>query len=293
MTAIGTTGQTLATLEKHGFTIQKKYGQNFLIDQNVLNNIVSHAGIGPDDVVLEIGPGIGALTQKLAEAAGRVLAVEIDRMLIPVLEDTLSAYDNVFILHQDILKVDISGFLREQAGGRTVKVVANLPYYITTPVVMALLETDYPIESITIMVQTEVAKRMYMGPGTKDYGALSLAVQYYATGRIVMEVSPECFIPRPKVGSAVIRLDCRNRPPIEVTDKNLLFRIIRGAFAQRRKKLTNSIFTQEALPFDKEALETALTAMNLPVTIRGEALTLQQFAELTNRLAGSNQTNLE
>lgn len=285
MTAIGTTGQTIATLEKHGFTIQKKYGQNFLIDQNILDNIVSHAGITKDDIVLEIGPGIGALTQKLAEAANRVLAVEIDRMLIPVLEDTLAAYDNVFILHQDILKVDIAAFLQAQARGQKVKVVANLPYYITTPVVMALLEAAYPIESITIMVQTEVAKRMYMGPGTKDYGALSLAVQYYAAGRIVMEVSPDCFIPRPKVGSAVIRLDCYQQPKVAVTDPKLLFTIIRGAFAQRRKKLTNSIFTQESLPFDKEKLEEVLTAMGLPVTIRGEALTLEQFADLTNRLS--------
>lgn len=275
---------TIAILKKYDFSFQKKYGQNFLIDTHVLDKIIRAAEIGADDFVLEIGPGIGTMTQYLAEAAREVAVVEIDDKLIPILKETLKDYGNVTIIHGDILKVDIEGLVREKNQGRPVKVVANLPYYITTPIIMGLLEGGVPVDSITVMVQKEVADRMKVGPGTKDYGALSLAVQYYAQPEVVANVPPNCFIPRPKVGSAVIRLTRHQTPPVQVQDESFLFRIIRASFNQRRKTLVNSLSNSSDLHLTKEQVAKALEQMELPASVRGETLTLKQFAKLSELL---------
>lgn len=279
---LGNPQNTIEILKKYNFTFQKKFGQNFLIDTHVLDKIIASAEITKDDFVLEIGPGIGTMTQYLAQAAGKVAAVEIDKALIPILGDTLSAYDNVMIINEDVLKVDIQKLVEEENGGRPVKVVANLPYYITTPIIMGLFEKHVPIESITVMVQKEVADRMQVGPGTKDYGALSLAVQYYASPYIVANVPPNCFMPRPKVGSAVIRLTRHQNPPVQAKDEKLMFRIIRASFNQRRKTLANGLKNSQELQFTKEQVEQAITECGLPLNIRGEALTLEQFAALAD-----------
>lgn len=271
---------TIDIIKKYNFAFQKRFGQNFLIDAHVVNKIVAAADITKDDIVLEIGPGIGTMTQYLAEAAGHVYAVEIDKNLLPVLDETLSEYDNVTVVNNDILKVDI----RELVGDREVKVVANLPYYITTPIIMGLFENHIPASSITVMVQKEVAMRMQAGPGSKDYGALSLAVQYYAKPYIVANVPPNCFMPRPNVGSAVIRLTKHEKPPVEVEDEALMFRLIRASFNQRRKTLQNGIHNAANLSFSKEQVVDALNALGLPESVRGEALTLEQFAALANEL---------
>ncbi len=284
MATLGIPSNTIEILHKYNFTIQKKYGQNFLIDLHVLDKIVAASEITEADCVLEIGPGIGTMTQYLAEHAGQVVAVEIDRALIPILKDTLSEYDNVTIINDDILKVDINQIVAEKNNGKPVKVVANLPYYITTPIIMALFEQKVPLKSITIMVQKEVADRMQVGPGTKDYGALSLAVQYYARPEIVAVVPPNCFIPRPNVSSAVIRLTRHEVPPVEVVDESFLFAIIRASFNQRRKTLANGLANAGNLQLIREQVTDALKRMNLSETIRGEALTLAQFAELANLL---------
>lgn len=273
---------TIEIIQKYNFVFQKKFGQNFLIDTHVLDKIILAAGITKEDMVLEIGPGIGTMTQYLAEAAGRVVAVEIDGNLIPILQETLSGYDNITIIHNDILKVDISELAQRYNGGRPIKVVANLPYYITTPIIMGLFESNVPIDNITVMVQKEVADRMQTGPGSKDYGALSLAVQYYAEPYIVANVPPNCFIPRPNVGSAVIRLTRYAVPPVEVADPALMFRLIRASFNQRRKTLQNSLNNSPEISFSKDQIADAITLLGVPVTIRGEALTLQQFAQLAN-----------
>lgn len=271
---------TIDIIKKYNFAFQKRFGQNFLIDSHVVNKIVAAAGITKDDTVLEIGPGIGTMTQYLAEAAGHVYAVEIDKNLLPVLDETLAEYDNVTVVNNDILKVDI----KELVGDKEVKVVANLPYYITTPIIMGLFENHIPASSITVMVQKEVAMRMQAGPGSKDYGALSLAVQYYAEPYIVANVPPNCFMPRPNVGSAVIRLTKYDKPPIEVKDEALMFSLIRASFNQRRKTLQNGINNAPNLSFSKEQVVDALKALGLSESIRGEALTLEQFAALANEL---------
>ena len=282
MANLGNPQETIAVLQRYGFNFQKKYGQNFLIDTHVLDKIIGAAQIGPDDFVLEIGPGIGTMTQYLACAARKVVAVEIDKALIPILEDTLSDYDNARIINNDVLKVDIAKLAEEENGGKPIKVVANLPYYITTPIIMGLFENHVPIKSITVMVQKEVADRMQVGPGTKDYGALSLAVQYYAKPKIVANVPPNCFMPRPKVGSAVIRLERYEKPPVEVKNEKLMFRIIRASFNQRRKTLVNGLKNSQEIPFSKEQIEQALGMCGLSLSVRGEALTLAQFAQLAN-----------
>lgn len=284
MAYLGEPAHTVAVLQKYNFHFQKKFGQNFLIDTHVLERIISEADVTKDDFVVEIGPGIGTMTQYLCEAARAVAAVEIDKNLIPILHDTLGGYDNVEIINDDILKVDIAALAEEKNGGKPIKVVANLPYYITTPIIMGLFESHVPIESITVMVQKEVADRMQCGPGSKDYGALSLAVQYYAKPQIVANVPPNCFMPRPNVGSAVIRLTRHEKPPVEVTDEKLMFRLIRASFNQRRKTLVNGLKNASDLSFTKEQIETAIEAIGQPLTIRGEALTLAQFAELANQL---------
>lgn len=271
---------TIEIIQKHNFAFQKRFGQNFLIDGHVIEKILRAAEITKDDVVLEIGPGIGTMTQYLAEAAGEVFAVEIDKNLLPILAETLAEYDNVTVVNEDILKVDIAAL----TGGRPVKVVANLPYYITTPIIMGLFENHVPVDSITVMVQKEVADRMQTGPGSKDYGALSLAVQYYAEPYIVANVPPNCFMPRPKVGSAVIRLTRHEVMPVETKDEKLMFSIIRASFNQRRKTLANGLKNSELLHFSKEEIEAAITACGWPLTIRGEALNLQEFARLTDEL---------
>ena len=271
---LGNPKNTIEILNKYSFVFQKKYGQNFLIDTRVLEKIIDAAEITKEDFVLEIGPGIGTMTQYLAEAAGHVTAVEIDRNLIPILEDTLSGYDNVTILNEDVLKVDIRRLAEEQNGGRPIKVVANLPYYITTPIIMGLFESHVPLESITVMVQKEVADRMQVGPGTKDYGALSLAVQYYARPYLVANVPPNCFIPRPKVGSAVIRLTRYEKPPVETTDEKRMFRIIRASFNQRRKTLVNGLGNSLEVQASRDDVTAALRQMGLPAAVRGETLTL-------------------
>ena len=281
---LGNPQNTIEVLQKYNFSFQKKFGQNFLIDTHVLDKIIQSANITKDDMVLEIGPGIGTMTQYLAQAAGKVIAVEIDKNLIPILEDTLSDYDNVTVINEDILKVDIAKLAEEKNGGRPIKVVANLPYYITTPIIMGLFESHVPLESITVMVQKEVADRMQVGPGTKDYGALSLAVQYYAEPYVVANVPPNCFMPRPKVGSAVIRLTKYKDAPIKVTNEKLLFQLIRASFNQRRKTLQNGIKNFGGLNFSKEQVAQALEEMELPASVRGEALTLEQFAQLSNIL---------
>lgn len=284
MAYLGEPQHTIAVLQKYNFHFQKKFGQNFLIDTHVLERIIDEAGITKDDFVIEIGPGIGTMTQYLCEAAGSVAAVEIDKNLIPILADTLSEYDNVEVINNDILKVDIAALANEKNGGRPIKVVANLPYYITTPIIMGLFESHVPIESITVMVQKEVADRMQCGPGSKDYGALSLAVQYYAKPEIVANVPPNCFMPRPNVGSAVIRLTRHETAPVDVADERLMFRLIRASFNQRRKTLVNGLKNSSDLSFTKEQIEAAITAIGQPLTIRGEALTLEQFADLANKL---------
>lgn len=284
MADLGIPRKTIEILQKYHFTFQKKYGQNFLIDTGVLDRILRAAEIGGEDCVLEIGPGIGTMTQCLAERAGEVLAVEIDGNLIPILEETLSAYHNVTVIHDDILKVDIPGLIEEKNAGRPIKVVANLPYYITTPIIMGLFESHAPLASITVMVQKEVADRMQAGPGTKDYGALSLAVQYYARPQIVANVPPNCFMPRPTVGSAVIRLTRYDAPPVRVENEGRMFALIRASFNQRRKTLANSLGNAPGLLIPKERTVEALERMGLSPTIRGEALNLGQFAELSNIL---------
>lgn len=284
MASLGIPQNTIEVLQKYHFNFQKKFGQNFLIDTSVLDRIIAAARITKEDCVLEIGPGIGTMTQYLAESAGEVVAVEIDRNLIPILEDTLSAYDNVTVINDDILKVDINKIVEEKNGGRPIKVVANLPYYITTPIIMGLFENHVPLKSITIMVQKEVAERMQKGPGTKDYGALSLAVQYYAKPEIVANVPPNCFIPRPNVGSAVIRLTRYEKPPVQVEDEKKMFSLIRASFNQRRKTLVNGLGNSPELGISKERVAAALEEMKLSPTVRGEALTLEQFAQLSDRL---------
>ena len=279
---LGNPKNTIEILQKYKFVFQKKFGQNFLIDEHVLEKIISAAGIGPDDFVVEIGPGIGTMTQNLAHAARGVAAVEIDKALIPILQDTLSAYDNVTVINEDVLKVDLKELAEKMNEGRPVKVVANLPYYITTPIIMGLFESHVPVESITVMVQKEVAERMQAGPGTKDYGALSLAVQYYAEPYIVANVPPNCFMPRPNVGSAVIRLQVHKNPDIRVKDESLMFRIIRASFNQRRKTLQNSLSHDPQLGISKEVVARILEEMGLSATIRGEALSLQQFAQFSD-----------
>ena len=282
---LGNPQNTIEILKKYNFTFQKKFGQNFLIDTHVLDKIIAAAEITKDDFVLEIGPGIGTMTQYLAQAAGKVAAVEIDKALIPILGDTLSAYDNVMIINEDVLKVDIQKLVEEEIGGRPVKVVANLPYYITTPIIMGLFEKHVPIESITVMVQKEVADRMQVGPGTKDYGALSLAVQYYASPYIVANVPPNCFMPRPKVGSAVIRLTTYDNPPVEVDDEKLMFRIIRASFNQRRKTLANGLKNAADLDIPKELIAESIESLGHGPSVRGEALTLEEFAALSNYIS--------
>lgn len=284
MAFLGIPKNTIEVLQKYHFTFQKKFGQNFLIDTHILERIVDEAGISKSDTVLEIGPGIGTMTQYLCENAGQVIAVEIDKALIPILADTLSEYDNITILNDDILKVDINKLVKEKNEGRPIKVVANLPYYITTPIIMGLFEKKVNVESITVMVQKEVAQRMQACPGTKDYGALSLAVQYYAVPKIVSNVPPNCFMPRPNVSSAVIRLVLHEKPVIQVKSEELLFRIIRASFAQRRKTLMNSIHNSGELDITKEQVAEALKQMGLSENIRGEALSLEQFAKLSDIL---------
>ena len=283
---LGNPTNTIAVLNRYGFSFQKKFGQNFLIDENVVEKIVRDAGVTKDDFVLEIGPGIGTMTQILCENAREVVAVEIDDKLIPILtEDTLSWYDNVTVIHEDILKLDIVKLANERNGGKPIKVVANLPYYITTPIIMGLFESHVPLDSITIMVQKEVADRMQVGPGTKDYGALSLAVQYYAKPQILLNVPASCFMPRPNVDSAVIQLTRYEKPPVEVADEHLMFRLIRASFNQRRKTMTNSVGNSPELSVSKEQMAAALEKCGLSATVRGEAMTLAQFAELANVLS--------
>lgn len=282
MATLGIPQNTIEILQKYNFRFQKKFGQNFLIDTHVLERIISEAGITKDDFVLEIGPGIGTMTQYLCEAARQVVAVEIDKMLIPILEDTLSEYDNVEVINQDVLKVDIKSLADEKNNGKPIKVVANLPYYITTPIIMGLFESGVPIDSITIMVQKEVADRMQTGPGSKDYGALSLAVQYYATAKVILNVSATCFMPRPNVDSAVIKLTRHKEPTVNVADEKLMFKIIRASFNQRRKTLVNGLKNSPELSFSKEQIVKAIEKIGKPETIRGEALTLEEFAELAN-----------
>ena len=281
---LGNPQGTIAVLNQYHFVFQKKFGQNFLIDAHVLDKIIRAADITEDDFVVEIGPGIGTMTQYLASAAGHVVAIEIDKALIPILQDTLSGYHNVTILHNDVMKVDLEELAEKMNQGRPIKIVANLPYYITTPIIMGLFEKHVPLESITVMVQKEVAERMHHGPGSKDYGALSLAVQYYAEPYIVANVPANCFMPRPKVGSAVIRLTAHKKPPVEVQDEKLMFSIIRASFNQRRKTLQNGISHVAELGISKEQTVKVLEDMNLSPSIRGEAMTLSQFAEFTNRV---------
>lgn len=286
MPTLGNPKKTIEIIQKYEFAFQKKFGQNFLIDTHVLDKIIAAAGVTGDDLVLEIGPGIGTMTQYLAEAARQVVAVEIDSNLIPILKETLKDYDNITVINEDILKVDIKQIAEEYNGGRPIKVVANLPYYITTPIIMGLFERSVPIDNITVMVQKEVADRMQVGPGSKDYGALSLAVQYYAEPYIVANVPPNCFIPRPNVGSAVIRLTRHQKPPVEVQDPELMFKLVRASFNQRRKTLQNGLNNSPDVPFTKEQIAEAIAALGVPAAVRGETLTLQQFAQLANVLSG-------
>ncbi len=279
---LGNPQNTIQIIQKYEFAFQKKFGQNFLIDTHVLDKIILAAGVTKDDCVLEIGPGIGTMTQYLAEAAGHVVAVEIDSNLIPILKETLADYDNVTVIHADILKTDINELTQKYNGGRPIKVVANLPYYITTPIIMGLFEGQVPIDNITVMVQKEVADRMQVGPGSKDYGALSLAVQYYAEPYIVANVPPNCFMPRPNVGSAVIRLTRHKNPPVSAKDPGLMFRLIRASFNQRRKTLQNGLNNSPEVPYTKEQIISAIESLSLSPSVRGEALNLEQFAALAN-----------
>ena len=278
--------KTIEIIQKYKFVFQKKFGQNFLIDAHVLDKIIAAAEITKEDFVLEVGPGIGTMTQYLAESAGKVVAVEIDKALLPILEETLEEYENADVIHADVLKLDIGKLVREQNGGRPIKVVANLPYYITTPIIMGLFESHVPIESITVMVQKEVALRMQAQPGTKDYGALSLAVQYYAEPYLAANVPPNCFMPRPNVGSAVIRLIRHEEPRVSVKDEALMFRIIRASFNQRRKTLQNGLNNSPEISTSKEQIAEAIAALGLPPGVRGEALTLEQFAALADKSCG-------
>ena len=282
---LGNPQNTIEVLQKYNFSFQKKFGQNFLIDTHVLDKIIQSASITKEDMVLEIGPGIGTMTQYLAQAAGKVIAVEIDKNLIPILEDTLSGYDNVRVINEDVLKLDLKKIADEENGGKPVKVVANLPYYITTPIIMGLFESHVPVKSITVMVQKEVAMRMQAGPGTKDYGALSLAVQFYAEPYIVANVPPNCFMPRPNVGSAVIRLTLHENPPTTVKDESLMFRIIRASFNQRRKTLLNGLNNSPEIAATKEQIQTAFEKLGFPANVRGETLTLKEFAALADEFA--------
>ena len=282
MATLGNPQKTIEIIQKYEFAFQKKFGQNFLIDTHVLEKIIAAAGVTEDDCVLEIGPGIGTMTQYLAEHARSVVAVEIDKNLIPILQETLKEYENITVINDDILKVDINKLTEEYNGGRPIKVVANLPYYITTPIIMGLFEGGVPIDNITVMVQKEVAERMQVGPGSKDYGALSLAVQYYADAYIVANVPPNCFIPRPGVGSAVIRLTRHKEPPVEVDDPKLMFKLIRASFNQRRKTLQNGLNNSPELPFAKDEIAAAIESLGVTPQIRGEALTLKQFADVSN-----------
>lgn len=284
MAELGNPKNTIEVLQKYQFHFAKKFGQNFLIDTHVLDKIVRAAEITPEDYVLEIGPGIGTLTQYLCESAKHVFAVEIDDNLIPILQDTLSAYDNVTVIHNDVLKLDINKLVEEKCEGKRIKVVANLPYYITTPILMGLFESHVPMESVTVMVQKEVAQRMQALPGGKDYGALSLAVQFYAEPYIVANVPPNCFMPRPKVGSAVIRLTRHAQTPVQVENEKLLFQIIRASFNQRRKTLANGLKNYEGLSFEKETIEAAIAECGFSPSVRGEALSLEEFAKLANVL---------
>ena len=282
MATLGNPQKTIEIIQKYEFAFQKKFGQNFLIDTHVLEKIIAAAGVTEDDCVLEIGPGIGTMTQYLAEHARSVVAVEIDKNLIPILQETLKEYENITVINDDILKVDINKLTEEYNGGRPIKVVANLPYYITTPIIMGLFEGGVPIDNITVMVQKEVAERMQVGPGSKDYGALSLAVQYYADAYIVANVPPNCFIPRPGVVSAVIRLTRHKEPPVEVDDPKLMFKLIRASFNQRRKTLQNGLNNSPELPFAKDEIADAIESLGVTPQIRGEALTLKQFADVSN-----------
>lgn len=289
MANLGIAKNTIEIIQKYDFVFQKRFGQNFLVDTHVLEKIIQAAGLTKEDLVLEIGPGIGTMTQYLAENAGRVMAVEIDSNLIPILKETLKDYDNVTVINEDILKVDVAALAEQYNGGRPIKVVANLPYYITTPIIMGLFESQVPIDNITVMVQKEVAERMQAGPGTKNYGALSLAVQYYAEPYIVANVPPNCFIPRPSVGSAVIRLTRHGKKPVEVKDEKLMFALIRASFNQRRKTLQNSLNNSSELSFSKEEIGEAIEKMGLSPSVRGEALTLEQFAKLADALGKGGQ----
>lgn len=282
---LGNPKNTIAVLNKYQFVFQKKFGQNFLIDTHVLDKIIAAAEITKDDFIVEIGPGIGTMTQYLADAAREVLAVEIDQALIPILEDTLSGFDNVTVMNEDVLKLDLNRIVQEKNEGRPIKVVANLPYYITTPIIMGLFENHVPITSITVMVQKEVAERMQAGPGTKDYGALSLAVQYYAEPYIAANVPLNCFMPRPKVGSAVIRLTAHKEKPVEAGDEKLMFQIIRASFNQRRKTLVNGLNNAPEIPLTREEVTEAVEKLGKGPSVRGEALTLREFAELSNIIA--------
>ena len=284
MAELGNPQNTIEVLQKYRFNFQKKFGQNFLIDTHVLDKIIDASGVTEDDFVLEIGPGIGTMTQYLCERAREVVAVEIDKNLIPILSDTLKNYSNVTVINEDILKLDICKLAEEKNQGKPIKVVANLPYYITTPSIMGLFESHVPIDSITIMVQKEVAERMQEGPGSKEYGALSLAVQYYAKPEIVANVPPNCFMPRPNVGSAVIRLTRHEKPPVEVEDEKLMFRIIRASFNQRRKTLANGLNNSPEIHLPKEVIQESIVSLGVPENIRGEALSLEQFAELSNEI---------
>ena len=284
MANLGNPKNTIEIIQKYEFMFQKKFGQNFLIDTHVLEKIISSAGVTKEDCVLEIGPGIGTMTQYLAENARQVVAVEIDKNLIPILGETLEGYDNVTVINEDILKVDIKEIAEKYNDGRPIKVVANLPYYITTPIIMGLFESGVPIDNITVMVQKEVADRMQEGPGSKDYGALSSAGQYYAEPEIVAIVPPNCFIPRPNVGSAVIRLTRHKEMPVKVKDAEHMFRIIRASFNQRRKTLQNGLNNSPEIPYSKEKILAAIEQMGLPATVRGEALSLEQFAQLSDIL---------
>lgn len=276
---------TIQTIKKYEFAFQKKFGQNFLIDDHVITKIINAAEITKDDLVLEIGPGIGTMTQYLAESARKVIAVEIDKNLIPILGETLAEYDNVTVINEDILKLDINRLVEEENAGKPIKVVANLPYYITTPIIMGLFESHVPLQSITVMVQKEVADRMQVGPGSKDYGALSLAVQYYAKPYIAANVPPNCFIPRPGVGSAVIRLTRYEEPPVTVKDESLMFKLIRASFNQRRKTLQNGLNNSPEISFSKEEITKAIESLGVSPSVRGEALSLEQFAQLANYFA--------
>ncbi len=284
MANLGNPKNTIEIIQKHGFNFQKKFGQNFLIDMHVLDKIIEQSGITKDDCVLEIGPGIGTMTQYLCENAREVVTVEIDKTLIPILEETLAEYDNVTVINDDILKVDVRKIVDEKNSGQPIKVVANLPYYITTPIIMGLFESHLPLKSITIMVQKEVADRMQVGPGTKDYGALSLAVQYYAKPEIVANVPPNCFMPRPNVGSAVIRLTKYEEAPVFVEDEEFMFSLIRATFNHRRKTLVNAIGNAGNLNISKEMVAEVLEEMGESATVRGETFDLEKFAEFSNKL---------